>query len=186
MNLHSPRNVFPRQLRFWTVHGTLHALPSFCVAAGFLHLGKSPVAMAAMAIGIAGFVLLFATVTSLWPALSDDRHPLARALRFGAKIRSGIAAVSLLLVMTAPILTPDFWCGFLAAGAGQAFLHAIGNNAEIFSGNRGPMEFLPVMLVTLLEGVVLAFFLLLISFVVLVVQQFRARRNAFAGGYPAA
>lgn len=183
MNPPAPSAVFSRQLRFWTLHGTLQALPSFCIAAGFLHLWRSPAALAAMVAGIAVFVLILTTVTSLMPSLSDLRQPQARALRLGAKIRSWIAALSLLLVVPVPMLTPDFWCGMVAVATGESFLQTMGSSVEIFGGRGG---FYPVLLVTLLEGVVLAFLLLLISFAVLVVQQFRARRNAFVGGYPAA
>ena len=63
--------VFPRQLRYWSLHCLLNAAPSLGIALGWLGLWKSPSAVAAMFTAIATFIVLYATLTSLRGPLTD-------------------------------------------------------------------------------------------------------------------
>jgi hypothetical protein len=73
------RTAFPRQLRYWTLHCLLNALPSLGIALGWLGLINSPAATAAIFSAIATFNLLHAVLTSLKGPLADKRHPLSRS-----------------------------------------------------------------------------------------------------------
>ena len=176
--------TFRHQLRHWTFHCLLNALPSFIIAAAWLKL-RSPVAVAAMLAAIGTFILLYATLTSLDGPLSDRNHVFSRALKLGAKIRAWISGLSLLLVPTEKLmmLTPDFWCGFLSVGllnqAGQ-FFNPGSNFFHLVSGTTTDKGFLPIYATTLLEGFILSFILLMISFFAVIFLQSRDRRKFFA------
>ncbi len=178
--------VFPRQLRYWSLHCLLNAAPSLGIALGWLGLWKSPSAVAAMFTAIATFILLYATLTSLRGPFTDPTHILARSLRLGAKIRAWISGISILILPTGIFMafTPDYWCGLLSI--------ALLNGAGRFLGMTGPFftpnpdsataNFLPVFATTLLEGFILSFLLLMISFFALIFLQMRDRKKAFAPG----
>lgn len=176
------RSTFPRQLRFWAFHSSLNALPSLCIALGYMQLWDNPPAVAAMLCAISTFILLYATLTSLPGPLANGDHVLSRSLRLGAKIRGWISVLSLLLMWPpAVIFTPDFWCGLFATNvfnhlAGLAgFSSSFGGNIPSDAGSG----FLPVYTVTLLEGLILSFLLMLISFFSIIFVQARDRRAAF-------
>ena len=180
MNASTFYSVFPRQLRFWTLHCVVNALPSFAIALCCLQLSENPVAIFAMLCGIGSFIALYATLTSLPGPLSDDRNILSRSLKAGAKIRSWIAGLSLLTVFTpALMISPDFWCGNIAVSMVESL---IGYFRSGFSIER--MEhagFLKIYLTTILEGFILSFLLLMISFFAVMILQAKERRKAFRG-----
>lgn len=171
---------FPKQLGHWSIHGLCNALPSLVIALGFLKLWKSPQAVAAMLLGIVVFILIFSILTSLsWP-LSDSSHVLGRAVRLGAKIRSWIAVISLPLTLTPALaLTPDFWCGFLAAAAQNEIFRALhlGGATTSMMDSFGNASFLPVFATTMLEGFIISFLLLMIAFFCVIFLQARERRR---------
>jgi hypothetical protein len=173
---------FPKQLGHWTIHGICNSLPSFIIALVFLHLWKSPQAVAAMLLAIAIFVVVFAVVTSLpWP-FSDRSHVLGRAVRLGAKIRSWIAVISLPLALTPALaLTPDFWCGFAAAAVQNEIFRAlhVGGRSTNLIDSFGNASFLPVFTTTMLEGFIISFMLLMISFFCVMFLQSRERKKLF-------
>jgi hypothetical protein len=182
MNSASFLKAFPRQLCYWTLHCTLNALPSFCIAIVFLELWQNPAAVIAMLFAIGNFILLYATLTSLGP-FGDDHHPLSRALRLGAKIRAVISAASIPMVLCGgAFVTPDLWCGFLAIG--------IQKEIAVFAGFSLPPNgynpsaenstFLSIYTTTLLEGFILSGILLLISFFCVIFLQARDRRKFLA------
>lgn len=182
MNETTFRSRFPRQLRFWTFHCGLNALPSLCIALFHMRLWDTPGAVAAMLGAIITFILLYAALTSLPGQLADGRHILSRSLRLGAKIRGWISALSLLLIWVPTIFfTPDFWCGILAI---EIFNHLAPYTGytSTFGGvtpSDASSPFLAVYTVTLLEGFILSFVLLLISFFSILFLQSRDRRIAF-------
>lgn len=186
MNNSTVRTVFPRQLRFWTFHCAINALPSLCIALVFLRLWKSPPAVAAMICAIATFILLYATLTSLNGPLANESHLLARSLKLGAKIRAWISGLSLfLLSANAAVFTPDFWCGFLASGLlyrADQFFNPGSNTFDLVSVSRSAatIDFFPIYVTTLLEGIILTFLLLMISFFAVMFLQARDRRKFFA------
>ena len=176
--------TFRRQLRHWTFHCLLNALPSFIIAAAWLKL-RSPVAVAAMLAAIGTFILLYATLTSLDGPLSAPSHVFSRALKLGAKIRAWISGLSLLVLPSEKLMLfiPDFWCGFLSVGLlarAAELLHSGTNAFNFFNGNAADKSFLPIYATTVLEGFILSFILLMISLFAVIFLQSRDRRKFFA------
>ena len=181
MNTATFLTVFPRQLRYWAIHCALNSSPSFCIALIFLNLWKSPFAIAAMLCAIATFILLYATLTSLIVPLADENHVIARSLKLGTTIRAWISGLSLLVVFTpVAMVTPDFWCGFIAAIFTNFLFRSAGGVGNIFEPSGVNFGFSPVFVTTLLEGFILSFLLLMISFFVVIFIQARDRRRVFA------
>lgn len=176
---------FLRQLRHWTLHCLINALPSFIIAAVWMKLGKNPTALAAMFAAIATFILLYATLTSLKGPLADDSHLFSQALKLGTRIRLWISGVSLIFVSAKELLifAPDLWCGMLSLallnGAAQK-LNPGANTFNFMDGNTANQSFFPVYATTLLEGFILSFILLMISFFALICIQIKHRRSHFA------
>ncbi|MCW1926458.1 hypothetical protein OKA05_28160 [Luteolibacter arcticus] len=180
---HGFATVFPRRLRYWSLHCALNSLPSLIIALWALELRHKPLAIAAMFSAIATFILLYATLTSLPGPLAEESNLLSKSLRLGTKIRSWISGVSLLLIPAKGLFfMPDFWCGWAAIGLYNWVLRTLGIWTQRFPMNRGnqPDSFLPVYTVTLLEGLILSFLLLMISFFALLVLQAKERRRSFA------
>lgn len=175
---------FPGQLGHWSWHCAINAAPSFLIAAVVLELWKSPVAVGGILAAIATFVLGYAVLTSFSGPLSDPQSLPARALRVGKRIRLGISLLSLLVLLPAlsqvpdesVMFLPDFWCGVVAAIAvnwvGEFF--GFGSN---WMSDADRVGFLAVYLTTLIEGLILSFMLLMLSFFSLVVLQIRRRRR---------
>jgi hypothetical protein len=171
--------IFRRQLRYWMLHCLLNALPSFIIAAVWLKL-RGPLAVSAMLGAIGTFILLYATLTTLQGSLADPNHSFSRALKLGAKIRAWISGMSLLMVPFEKIIifTPDFWCGFLSFGLlnrAAEFLHSGTNSFNFFNDHAAAKGFLPIYATTLLEGFILSFILLMISFLAVIFLQSRDR-----------
>jgi len=180
-------STFPRQLRFWTFHCCLNALPSLCIALFGMRLWDKPMAVAAMVGAIATFILLYATLTSLSGPLADANHVISRSLRLGARIRGGISVLSLPFIwLPTPFLIPDFWCGILAINIFNhlaphvGYTSAFGGVAPSEAGSR----FFAVYTVTLLEGFILSFVLLLISYFAILFLQSRDRRASYQAACP--
>ncbi|HEX7262308.1 MAG TPA: hypothetical protein VF258_10875 [Luteolibacter sp.] len=170
--------TFLRQLRYWAFHSSLNALPSLFIALFFLNLLERPSAVAAMLCAIATFILLYAAITSLSEPLADPTHVLSRSLKLGAKIRAWISGLSLLVVFTpAMSVSPDFWCGWLAVNIVNHLTQLMGLNSGGYVPNT---DFLSIYATTLLEGFILSFILLMISFFALIFLQSRDRRKYFA------
>jgi hypothetical protein len=81
---------------------------------------------------------------------------------------------------------PDFWCGFLSVSILNQVSRILGLGIEVLSGNpsNGNVGFLPVYFTTMLEGFILSFLLLMISFFALFFIHRKAQRRT-ALGYPA-
>jgi hypothetical protein len=189
MNASAFLAVFPRQLRFWTFHCSLNALPSFGIALLFLQLWKSPVAVAAMLSAITTFILLYTIVTSLSGPLSDEKHLLSRSLKLGAKIRGWISGTSVILLVTGKgiFFVPDLWCGMLAIN--------VLNRIASLSGASSSSPFRPrpihdiegffrIYAITMTEGFILSFILVMISFFAVMAVQARDRKRIFAVASP--
>lgn len=171
---------FPKQLGHWIIHGFCNALPSFIIAVAFLKL-HDRTSISAMLAAVGLFVVAFATVTS-WPGvLSEPGHLLPRSIRLGARVRSWIAGLSLLLLPfgnNAFSMMPDFWCGFAAALIQDSVARRMGMpNGFLDRRSDDSMTFLPVFTVTLLEGLIISILLLMISFFCLIILQARERRS---------
>lgn len=171
---------FSKQLGHWAIHGLFNALPSFIIAVFLLQL-QDRNSITAMLAAVGFFVVAFATATSLPGLLSDSMHLLSRSIRLGARIRSWIAGLSLLVFPfghNAISFIPDFWCG-LAAGLVQDNVVRRMGFQNSFVNRRGgdPMDFLSVFTITLLEGLIISILLLTLSFFCLIVLQARERRR---------
>jgi hypothetical protein len=178
-------SVFPRQLRYWTLHCLLNAAPSLGIALGWWGLWQHPSAVAAMFAAIATFIGLYSVLTSLRGPFSDPDHILSRALRLGTRLRAWISGLSLLVLPTGIFMmfTPDYWCGLLSIALLNKTARILGSQEPFFRSDpdAATSNFLPVFATTMLEGFILSFFLLMISFFALVFLQIRDRGKAFAG-----
>jgi hypothetical protein len=178
------RSNFPRQLRYWSLHCFLNALPSLGIALGWAQLIRSSTATAAMFTAIATFILLYATLTSWITPVADRSRLLFRSLDLGLRIRAAISVFSLfgLTDKNHLIFLPDTWCGFAAGFSvdwlsrkfGYGRLNLNGSHSDSVSG------FIQIYATTMLEGLILSFLLLMISFFALIILQAKDRRKAFA------
>ena len=164
--------AFPRQLSHWSLHVCLNALPSFGIALFLLQLHRAPIAIAAMLAGIVSVILLLAFLTSLRGPLSDPSSLPARALKIGVRIRTAICLGSLLpALMTKNIAwLPDLYFGMAACSATEQAGRILGGRPTLNPGSTG---FLPVFTTVLLEGVIIAFMVAMISFFALLFIQRR-------------
>ena len=177
---------FSKQLGHWTIHGICNALPSFIIAGSFLNLWKNPEALLAMLLAICVFIVGFAVITSLSTPFGDRSHLLGRAVRLGAAIRSWIAGLSLLLLVGGPsapkpgfMFVPDIWCGFLAVLLQNKLCEVFHLRGSSFSidGGGADMHYFAVFTTTMLEGFIISFLLLMISFFCVIFLQAKARRR---------
>lgn len=179
--------VLRQQLRFWSVHVGLTALPSFCFA---LLAFNSPPAVAGMLAGIVTFIAGYTLLGSLkgYRAFAD-RTLVGRAVRMGARARVIVSLVS--GVMFLPVLgnsfalvnfAPDYWAGWAAVLFVDGVSSLLGASWNLSSGSR---DFLPTYLVTVTEGVILSFTLLLFSFLALVLLTMRQNRRPASPASPA-
>jgi hypothetical protein len=171
--------VFPRQLRFWTFHCIVNALPSFCIASVMLNLKDSPTCIIAMLAGIGSFILFYALLTSIPGPLADKRNLLARSLTAGTKIRSWFVGIcALLIIFKVPLFLVDFSIGTLAVRTVEETSRAVSPGGLVTSIDSHS-SFLHIYMVTILDGMLLSIVLLTLSFVALVVLQGRERRKFF-------
>lgn len=152
------RTVFPRQLRFWTFHCVMNALPSL------------------------GIILLVTTLTSLRGPLSTEGHLLSRSLKLGAKIREWMAVVSLLPLAakeSSMLYIPDYYCAVIALAA-ASHVTIPGFSMNDLAYGVPSTAFIPIFATTILTGLILSFLLLIISFFAVILLQARDRRKFFA------
>jgi hypothetical protein len=172
------QSVFARQFRYWSLHCFLNALPSYCIALIYLKLWKSPPAMLAMTGAVVTFVFLYSILTSVVGPLSRQANIFSRALKLGTRIRGWISLISLPVLFSDKVVmfVPDLWCGMLAAGlVNQVSGRTLNGNAS---------SWLEVYGTTLVEGLILSFLLLLISFFALIFINANDRRKAFSRAIP--
>jgi len=194
MNASPFLSVFPRQLRFWTFHCCLNAAPSFVIALVLLDLWRSPSGIAAMCCGVATFILFYSVVTSIGTPFSVEFGISARALRAGAKVRSFLGAIAFVAFVIQLSATKvgvgsgvekifsigylaDFYCGMMANRILEEFVRIMKPLVLQFGFGKGTIGFFEIYLTTLIEGVILSFLLILISFFALIVLQSKERRK---------
>jgi hypothetical protein len=174
---------FPGQLGHWTLHGIFNALPSFIIALTLLGYMTKPIPILAMLMAIAVYIVLFATLTSLPGPFSEETHVLRRAVRLGAQIRSWIAGISLVLLpggFNTLVFMPDFWCGWAALMIGNQGFQWLGFTKSPAAASSGELlsdGFLPVFATTMIEGFIISFLLLMVSFFCVIFLQGRDRRK---------
>lgn len=176
---------FPKQLRYWSLHCAINALPSFLIAAIFLELWENKVAVASMVLAVVVFVFGYALVTSINGWLSNPESLFTRAVKIGTRIRLGLSLATFLMVLVAGeveetlMLAPDFWAGFFAVGVVQMSLDLIGHAPRgLLDGRMGPGV---VFASTIVEGIVLSTMLMMFAFFSLIVLQIRTRRRMGEG-----
>jgi hypothetical protein len=173
---------FPRQLGFWTMHGLFNALPSFIIVVFVMKTQRLETAIPAMLLAIGFWILVFSLITSIGGPLSEREHVLARALRLGTRIRTVIACLSLPLTafgLESLFLLPDTWCGWAAVLAFDFLRKSAGADCWLDQVNAG--EFLPIFAITLLEGFIISFLIVMISFFCVIILQSRARHRIESG-----
>ncbi len=139
----------PRQLLHWGGHTTVCATPSFVLAimAGF----RAPAHIAAMLLGIATMILLYALISSLPSFCGCPEGSLSKAARYGARTRSAMCVLELpLMFVVAPgawiIMMPDLL-------AGMAALHVVGLGTALdVSGSSSPASFAQIYAATVIEA----------------------------------
>lgn len=174
------KKVFPGKLRFWALHCTINALPSYLIAVVWLGLWPVMRAHWAMLAAVVTFILGYAVLTSCVPVLREGRNLFTRALKVGLTIRMVISVLTILAVpLGAPLLfSPDAWCGM---GASWFVSQVLGTQPlpQRIGGSSGSSEvgFLEIYATTLVEGLLLSFLLFILSFIAIIILQARDRRN---------
>lgn len=171
---------FPGKLRFWALHCTINALPSYLIAVVWLGLWPVMRAHVAILAAVVTFIIGYAVLTSCVPVLREGRNLFTRALKVGLTIRTVISVLTILSVPLATplVFAPDTWCGLAASWAvSQAMglpplAQRIGHFAE-----GSYVGFLEIYATTLLEGLLLSFLLFILSFIAIIILQMRDRRN---------
>jgi hypothetical protein len=169
---------FPRQLRWWALHVPLNALPSFIIAISLFRFDKQPSVIFTMLAAIVLFIIGLAATVAMVPDLNRDGHPLARGLRASVVFRAWISGLSATMLIIAPpslLFIPDFWCGYFATRV----VGTIANVLHLPSSGVRSGGFLPVMLTTIVEGVIIAIGIAMITFFLCLYFQSRERRKAF-------
>lgn len=171
---------FPSKLRFWALHCTINALPSYLIAVVWLGLWPVMHAHWAMLAAVITFVIGYAVLTSCVPVLREGRNLFTRALKVGLVIRAVISVLTIISVPAgAPLFfSPDVWCGL---GASWFVSQVLGTNPlpQRIEGSSGGSEvgFLEIYATTLVEGLLLSFLLFILSFIAIIILQMRNRRN---------
>ncbi|MBT8037158.1 MAG: hypothetical protein KJO21_06400 [Verrucomicrobiae bacterium] len=186
----SRTNTFVSQLRFWSLHCGLTALPSFCIA---LIQFNSPQAVLAMLCGIATFVFGYAFLTSTSIYGKVHTGLIGRSIKLGTRIRMIISLASLPLLIplvgqdaaslgnppSSLFFVPDFWFGYAAIVLVFLGINAIsrfGTNGT-FSEDSFGQDFFTPYATTMLEGVLISISLVVIAFITLIILNFRRNRQ---------
>lgn len=179
-NFDAFRRNFPGKLRFWALHCTINALPSYLIAVVLLGLWPVMHAHWAMLAAVCTFIIGYAVFTSWVPILREGRNLFTRALKVGLVIRTVISVITLIAVPMGPVLlfTPDLWCGLWA----NAFVSWVLGSEPLAqrvggSASNSDVGFFEIYATTLVEGLILSFLLFILSFIAIIILQMRDRRN---------
>ena len=174
------------QLRFWTLHVGLTALPSFMVA--LIQFNTVP-AILAMLAGILTFILGYSLLcASTFYARLTGASLLGEAVRKGTRIRLVLSLVTAPLLFGAfvqwptVLFAPDFWAGF-AAVIIVGWVSSIAGFGRV-EPVEGEINFLQTYFITVVEGVLISFTLVLLVFFCLLFLNRRAHRLALRQGVP--
>jgi len=176
--------ALPRQFRYWALHCALNSLPSLGIAIFWLQMWRHSSAVLAMLAAIASFIILYTVATSIRGPLTEPGHLLARALRAGTKFRMVISLLSIpALFPPLMFFMPDMWCGLLASQLVSSAAQILRLQGNFNIAARGPEApgFFQVYATTMLEGFILSFMLLMISFFAVIVIQRKERRRLYEG-----
>ena len=152
------RTEFRRQLAAWAVRGVFCGAPSFCWAIAIC--GRGGEDLAAMAAGVATYVVGFAWVTSLPAYVSRvGRTEFGSALRWAANLRAGLAPLF--------FHGPDLVLGLLSVGAVKWLVLS---PAEARSTGEGVRGFALTYATTVVQGALVSATMGLLVLAVLAVR----------------
>ncbi|MCP5537469.1 MAG: hypothetical protein H7A51_14700 [Akkermansiaceae bacterium] len=184
-----PASTWPGQLRYWSIHCGLTALPSFCIALTYFNTLAS---IAAMLAGVATFVMAYTAVTA--SPLYGKIHGglVGRSVRLGTRIRMIISLVGLPLLIPligldidtaepAPtmVFTADFWFGYAALLITAIGGQFVGLDFNSVVRDSAPPGFLFTYLTTIVEGLLISVSLVLIAFFSLIILNARQKRRVW-------
>lgn len=176
-----PTADFLRNLRFWTLHCSITALPSFLIAGFLLRLFQKFAPSLAMVTGVFFFILAYTTLSTFVPTLNDRKTLFSRALRIALKIRIGLSAAGVIGLAVPYLLLfhPDYWAGMLAKGILETGYRYLGpGNYDLSQSDH----FLAILLWTITEGLILSFLLIFLSFFSLLIVN-RQQKVQFTPPY---
>ncbi len=180
-------DALPRQLRYWTGHCLLNALPSAVIACVFLEYWKKIEALVAMGLAVMVFICLFSFLTSIRGPFTQSDHTLNRAIRAGVKFRKVVSLISLpLLIPPFTFLVPDLWTGLLATWIIHQAEQVFGPPSMMISVVDLMVEkptFLIVFATTMIGGFLISIFMLMVSFFAVLVIQRRERAKMYPIGH---
>lgn len=175
------------QLRYWSIHCGLTALPSFCIA--LTHF-NSLLNILAMLAGIATFILGYTAITStpIYGKLHEGL--IGRSVRLGTRIRMIISLIGLPFLI--PIIgmtmgddpppesiffTADFWFGYAALLIIMLGGNILGIPASNFDLDSPGGDFMFTYLITIVEGLLISVSLVMIAFFTLIILNIRQNRK---------
>lgn len=174
---------FRNNLKGWSIHGSINAIPNFALAYTFGW--DRPESFAGMLIGVTLFILILTSISSSkFYTRKIKQGFLGEAVKYGRVIRSGMALIAMigLSVKTLLLAFTDFYAGLLSS----VFISWIfgfsdpnpdlGGNANFLMGDPGSL--IPTIAITLVEGTILSVFMVLIAIpIVGIVRVLRKMKN---------
>lgn len=142
--------TYQKQLRYWSCHCCINALPSFLIAIFHLGLREQPLNIIAMILGVIIFILFYTFISTQIKCFTNPDSLIYKACKIAVIFRTITAIIALALVPTPLVFmsidfVAGFWTGVLLGFDGE-------NN-----------NFFKILAWTLLEGLVLSIFLFLIA-----------------------
>lgn len=164
----------PRAMALWAGLVALNALPSFIIA---MHVEFGPHGPMILA-GVMTLWVIYMLAACIDGVMVEGGVG-ARAMRLAVKIRTGIALVSLLFVASEDVifLSPDFYSGFAAGWILILFDHVAKTSLMDMDGGFSPLA---AYLLTVTEGLLVSFLMLMLAFFILVILQRREARKQLA------
>lgn len=186
--------IFLRNLRFWGLHGVVSALPGFSIAMWLIRLSENQHGFAAMLSALLTLIVALAILSSIWPSLTAWRTLPSRGLRVGLTLRAICSGASFMVILTVlatngrdgnPILIalPDLWTG-LGAVLSIAWVAELIGTGQPLSGimdGHENLSFGMIYLIALIDGLIIAFLIFIVSFVSMLVLQMRDRKKYHQG-----
>lgn len=187
--IHKP--TFFKNLKFWSFHTAINAIPSFCIAYG--HDWDTVSNMIAMCIGI----ILFALTWSYFISLQDiDRF--SRSPLISSAIKAGVYLRLFLIILSSPMIV----CYLIYVFSGEENMTSVAQaSAMLWAGDfvigiishefysafrsltplRGIHNFLPTIIITLVQGFLLMSAMILagivLSFIEIGIKTHRGQRR---------
>lgn len=174
------RSRLAGQARYWALHCSINALPSFIVAVFYLQMIEQPLAVVALLLAVLTFMVGYTILTSIDGLFCDSGSVLSRSLKVGVKIRLVISLISLPLLFPSPLafFVPDVWAGMVAAGVVNWCGQILGTPSMIGMDGGNPPP-LAVYVTAILEGLIISLMLMMLSFFsLLVIQGIERKKKA--------